>query len=73
MNIDRMLHEAHLRHQRQMLKADRMSLPCSEVRGCRRDPSAQERNVVWLTQWSTGLRPNFFKAYFETLEFMSRP
>jgi hypothetical protein len=71
-NIDKMLHEAHVRHQRQMLKADHVSLPCAEVRGCRREMSRRERDVVWQTQWSTGLRPNFWKAYFETLEFMQR-
>jgi hypothetical protein len=73
MNIDKMLHQAHVRHQRQMLRGDRVSLPCSEIRGVTRQPSARERDVVWLSQWSTHLRPNFFKAYFETLEYMSRP
>lgn len=71
-SVDKMLHDAHLRYQRQQMKADVVDIPCSEVRGVRREMSLRERNVVWLPEWSTHLRPNFWKAYFDTLMYMSR-
>lgn len=67
--VDRMMHDAHLRYQQTMLRADTThgTLPSSEVRGCH-----EQRRVaqVWRPEWSTHLRPNFWIAYFDTLTYM---
>ena len=76
--VDRLLHDAHLRYQRQQLAPAADALPCNnanatpcpEVRGCRRAKGASERSsdaAVFKPEWFTGLRPNFWKAYFDTL------
>lgn len=67
--IDAMLHDAHLRYQREQLKADhtRGALPCSEVRGVR----VRNMPVQMLqSHWFTGLRPNFWRGYIETMLYM---
>lgn len=70
----RLQHDAHLRYQRQQLAPDASarSIPCSEVRGCKREPSKHERELVFQRSWFTGLRPNFWKGYFDTLIYWSR-
>jgi len=68
--VERMLHDAHLRYQRQQLSGDKVEIPCPEVRGCRRVKTKSElqaRNQQFRPEWFTHLRPNFWKAYFETL------
>lgn len=70
--VDRMMHDAHLRYQRQVLKADATGMPSTEIRGVKRVVSKREADVVWLSELTTGLRPNFWKAYFETLSFMAK-
>lgn len=68
-NAARLMHDAHLRYQRTMLKADHVELPCSEVRGVR---EARRVPQTWRPEWTTGLRPNFWTAYFDTLTYMSK-
>jgi hypothetical protein len=75
--VERLQHDAHLRYQRQQTAPDATTtslgaMPCSEVRGIRRIASRNELNAVWNPAWMTGLRPNFWKAYFETLTILSR-
>lgn len=65
--VDRMMHDAHLRYQQTMLRGDKVTLPSSEVRGCR---EARRPAQVWRPEWSTHLRPNFWIAYFDTLTYM---
>lgn len=67
--VSRLMHDAHLRYQRASLKADHVDLPTSEVRGVH-----EQRRVVqtWKPEWTTGLRPNFWKAYFDTLTYMAK-
>jgi hypothetical protein len=68
-NVDAMLHRAHLRYQRQ-----RQASPAPLTnRMLVRERSKWETEVQWQTHWSTGLRPNFWRAFFETLEYMSKP
>lgn len=69
-SVGNMLHRAHLRYQRQMLKpsSDRKSIPTEEIKGCRVVCTGRQR--VFETSWFTGLRSNFWKAYFETLSKM---
>jgi len=75
--VDRLMHETHLRYQRQQLAKDTAStggngLPCPEQRGCRRKMSVSERKShVFKPEWFTHLRPNFYKAFFETLLYMA--
>jgi hypothetical protein len=76
-NAARLLHEAHLRYQRQMLKPDASAsyvaaLPCSEIRGVTRQVSTREASAEFKPEWFTHLRPNFWKAYFDTLIYMQR-
>jgi hypothetical protein len=74
------MHDAHLKYQRAALAADAqncdnyvVALECPEGRGLRRVASPLERkSQEFKLEWFTGLRPNFWKAYFETLEYMSR-
>lgn len=75
--VDRMMHDAHRRYQRQMTRPDGASqyvsaMPSGEIRGVTRQMSKREAAVEWLPEWSTHLRPNFWKAYFETLMFMAK-
>ena len=71
--IEHVLHDAHLRYQRESLNG---SLPetvdASMRRGLHREKSLHERSRVWCDHWlsSTKLRPNFYRAYFETLIYM---
>ena len=72
MKIDKMLHEAHLRYQRQQLRGDAVSLPSSEVRGVKRRRTKSEIESYaqqFRPEWFTHLRPNFWRAYFETLMY----
>lgn len=71
--VERLLHDAHLRYQRQQTAPDREhgTLPCPEVRGCRVDAKHHIRPLVMLPHYFTGLRPNFWRAYLETMVFMS--
>ena len=75
--VERVLHDAHVRYQRQCTAPDaaarvtsRGAMPSSEVRGLRREMSKHERDVIWNPAWMTGLRPNFWNAYFDTLSKM---
>jgi hypothetical protein len=70
--VERLLHDAHIKMQRQAMAPDAVAMPCSEVRGIRRERSKRERDAVWNPAWMTGLRPNFWKAYFETLVHLSK-
>lgn len=68
--VERMMHDAHLRYQRSMLtpqaqdKACVVTLECAEVRGCRVRSMPHQ---TFKPEWFTHLRPNFWKAYFDTL------
>jgi hypothetical protein len=71
--VERLMHQSHLRYQRASLAGDTRdkyvtSLPNSEVRGVRATLPRQE----FCASWFTHLRPNFWRAYFETLVVMSR-
>lgn len=77
--VSNMIHEAHLRYQKQQLKAQDTTLVSGrrlespEVRGCKRKPSVAERKTQnFQIHWFTGLRPNFWKGYFETLAYMTK-
>lgn len=79
--VDRLLHRAHLAYQREQLRPSADASPknnphagaCPEVRGVRRQQSIGERKAqVWQPHWQTGLRPNFWKAYFDTLLYMGK-
>ena len=77
--VQRIMHDAHLRYQRQQLAKDKAStgvngLPCPEQRGCRREMSTTERRKreTFDLAWFTGLRQNFYKAYFDTLHYMAQ-
>jgi len=65
--VERLMHETHLDYQRRALQRDRHSMPSSELRGLRRECSVNERETQFRMEWFTHLRPNFWKAYFETL------
>jgi hypothetical protein len=73
--VEKLRHEMHLKFQREMLRRDATTLPdgqtleCSEVRGVRRKMGASEIKArsVFRPEWFTHLRPNFWKAYFDTL------
>lgn len=74
---ERQLHMAHLRLQKQRLSPDKAkayvaALPCSEVRGVTRQVSKREATQQFDPSWFTHLRPNFWKAYFDTLIYMSK-
>jgi hypothetical protein len=71
-SVTRLLHDAHLRYQRQAMRPDKTYTASSEIRGVKRQPSRRELDAVWLSEWTTGLRPNFWKAYFDTLSFMTK-
>lgn len=73
---ERLLHRAHLRYQRQAMWPDRVALPCDEVRGVRyrydvkdwlQEQRRQQRCAVL-----SGLRSNFWKAYVDTVVFMTK-
>lgn len=72
--VERILHDAHLRFQREMLRQDEAAinakLPCPEGRGCHFRMA--KAKTTFRPEWFTSLRPNFWKAYFETLRYMSR-
>lgn len=70
--VSNLMHQSHLRYQRQALKADVTGMPSSEIRGLTREKSRREQDIIWLPEWSTHLRPNFWKAYFETLTYMAK-
>lgn len=73
-DIAKMQHRAHLAYQRAELRKQRDAvaaklLDCSEVRGCKvRDIPQQPFQLHWFT----GLRPNFYRAYMDTVLFMQR-
>jgi len=71
--VERILHDAHLRYQRQQLRGDSVSLPCDEVRGVKRRMGASElRSREFKPEWFSHLRPNFWRGYFETLIALSK-
>jgi hypothetical protein len=71
--VDRILHDAHVRYQRDALRPDRVDMPCTEVRGVKRVKGQSElRSEVFKPEWFTHLRPNFWTAYFETLVYCVR-
>jgi hypothetical protein len=70
--VELMMHQAHLRYQRQVLAPSPQKCyiaPVGDaVRGLHRQPSASERRAMqFKPEWFTHLRPNFWKAYFESL------
>ena len=82
--VERMMHDAHLRYQREALaraadaspKHNPHGLDCPEIRGVKRKRSKMELRVMSeapQAHWFTGLRPNFWKAYYETLLYMTAP
>ena len=70
--IDRLLHVGHLKYQRQQLRPEKVCIPSSEIRGCRVIAAKRVPPVTWLPEWSSHLRPNFWKAYFDTLTYMAK-
>ena len=71
--MDSTLHKAHVQYQRQQMRPDHASgrLPCSEVRGCKQvGPALRDVSAAVMASWFTRLRPNFWKAYVETLSKM---
>ena len=76
--VDKLMHKTHVAYQREQLRKDAAStganaLPCPEQRGCRREMSSNERKAQqFQPHWFTGLRPNFWKGYFDTLIRMAK-
>jgi len=77
--VNRLMHETHLRYQKEQLAKDKAStgtngLPCPEQRGCRRKLGTSELKAksVFRPEWFSGLRPNFWRGYFDTLMYMAR-
>ena len=77
--VNSLMHKTHVQYQRQQLAKDKAStgvngLPCPEQRGCRRKMGVSElRSQQVRPEWFTKLRPNFWKAYFDTLLYMAKP
>jgi hypothetical protein len=78
-SVRRLLHDAHLRYQRDALRPASQTdvnyvsaLAASEIRGVTRQLSRRELDMTFDPSWFTGLRPNFWKAYFDTLTFMAK-
>jgi len=72
--VDNLMHQTHVKYQKQQLAKDAAStganaLPCPEQRGCR---EARRKPQPVQLHWFTRLRPNFWKAYFETLQYMAK-
>lgn len=67
-------HQAHVRYQKQELKADPARMYAVEKenvpRGLRRERSLNEKRFVFNPAWFTGLRPNFWRGYIETTLIM---
>jgi len=77
--VNSLMHKTHLAYQRQQLAKDSAStgvngLPCPEQRGCRRKMGSSEIKArqKFDISWFTHLRPNFWKAYFDTLMHMAK-
>jgi hypothetical protein len=71
-NAARLMHQAHLAYQRQQLAPSssnqyKQVLGVSELRGLRYDARHHNAVVEFKPEWFTHLRPNFWKAYFDTL------
>lgn len=81
-SVQRMMHNAHLSFQRNALREQRdaeaaKQLPSAVVRGERRVAGTSERNAqarrsAYWTMADASQRPNFVKAYVETLAYMAR-
>lgn len=80
--VQRMMHNAHLSFQRDELRKQRdaealKQLPTAVVRGEHRvagtsERNAQARRAEYWTMANASQRPNFVKAYVETLAYMAR-
>lgn len=81
-SVQRMMHNAHLAYQRDELRKQRDAeaaklLPSGVIRGERRvagtsERNAQARRAAYWTMADASQRPNFVKAYVETLAYMAR-
>lgn len=76
-NIERVMHESHLRFQREALRADKTSFPSAVIRGERRragasELRARERRAQYWTMANAAERPNFARAFAETLAYMAK-
>jgi hypothetical protein len=70
-HVRRILHDAHLRYQRERLARDASAsgLPAAEVRGCKRELESNHAtryaNVV-QPSWFTHVRPNTVKVFIQS-------
>lgn len=62
--VERMMHDAHVRYQRQQLAPERTGMPSTEVRGCHEQRAT--RVVQWKPEWFTHVRPNTIRAFIES-------
>ena len=85
---EQLLHDAHLRYQRDVIRSRRdkqtdsyaylQCIPSLEVRNVNRiagksETNASARRALYWTMALPSQRPNFYKAYIETLIYMSKP
>lgn len=74
--VESIMHDAHVAYQKAQLARAKPDdyvggglAPC-EVKGLRLRRQRALASSAWRPEWSSGLRPNFWKAYFETLRVM---
>ena len=75
--VEKMLHEAHVKHQKQQLRADpakAYQAPKENVpKGLVREKSKREiANLEFKPEWFTHLRPHFWDGYVDTLIDLAR-
>jgi hypothetical protein len=74
--VARVLHAAHLRFQQAALRPETVTLPCPEQRDTRFRYQPKQwllaQRSAQLVAVLTGVRPNFWKAYMDTIVYMSK-
>ena len=73
---ERLLHEAHLRYQRQQLAPDATGMPSAEIRGAKRKPSPREAATyaqVYHPHWFAASRnPRIWTAFVQSQMWYAR-
>lgn len=74
--LAKLQHDAHVRYQRNALRADAVHTAPTELRGVAFQHFLQEwlvkQRAAQLNAVCTGLRSNFWRAYVETIIYMSK-